>query len=223
MPFVLWLLPIQGEQVFYGGDFADAWPWLCIITVPVFVPLGLGLGVVADLSQVLNKKDSAGFVKRALNRTRDAADQGRAKAQHNLGNKYRHGEGVARDYAEAAKWYRKAAEQGLAVAQYNLGLMHASGIGVPRNDIESYVWFLVAAATGTGVPRSLWQKPTSRPSNMPPPRNEPPNSSSKSTPTKRSDRQLMNANVARQAMPNVGVGRLFKQRAAATRRRRLVT
>jgi len=134
--------------VFYGGDFADAWPWLCIITVPVFVPLGLGLGFVADLSQVLNKKDSAGFVKRKLNRTRDAAEQGRAKAQHNLGNKYRHGEGVARDYAEAAKWYRKAAEQGLAVAQYNLGLMHASGIGVPRNDIESYVWFLVAAATG---------------------------------------------------------------------------
>jgi len=137
-----------GGQVFYGGDFADAWPWLCIITVPVFVPLGLGLGFVADLSQVLNKKDSAGFVKRKLNRTRDAAEQGRAKAQHNLGNKYRHGEGVARDYAEAAKWYRKAAEQGLAVAQYNLGLMHASGIGVPRNDIESYVWFLVAAATG---------------------------------------------------------------------------
>ena len=43
---------------------------------------------------------------------RKAAEQGHANAQHNLGNRYRKGEGVTQDYAEAVKWYSKAAEMG---------------------------------------------------------------------------------------------------------------
>ena len=40
------------------------------------------------------------------------AEQGLAEAQNKLGDCYRLGDGVTKDYAEAVKWYRKAAKQG---------------------------------------------------------------------------------------------------------------
>jgi len=43
---------------------------------------------------------------------RMAAEQGHAKAQHNLAVMYQNGQGVSQDYFEAAKWYRMAVEQG---------------------------------------------------------------------------------------------------------------
>ena len=42
----------------------------------------------------------------------EAADQGLAEAQFNLGCMYKHGQGVAQDYSAAMKWYRMAADQG---------------------------------------------------------------------------------------------------------------
>ena len=38
--------------------------------------------------------------------------------------KYFHGEGVPKDFSEAARLFRKAAEQGHAYAQYRLGIMY---------------------------------------------------------------------------------------------------
>ena len=78
----------------------------------------------------------------------NAAEQGDAKAQHNLGNKYRHGEGVARDDTEAVKWYRKAAEQGYAEAQFYLGVAYRDGKGVPKNVLEAVKWYRKAAEQG---------------------------------------------------------------------------
>ena len=77
---------------------------------------------------------------------RQAAEQGHAWAQLNLGVRYYRGEGVARDYAEALRWYRQAAEQGEASAQFNLGLMYDKGEGVPRDYVEAYKWYSLAAA-----------------------------------------------------------------------------
>ena len=65
---------------------------------------------------------------------RQAAEQGEAKAQYNLGVMYAEGEGVPEDDRKAVKWYRKAAEQGNAPAQYNLGVKYAKGEGVPEDD-----------------------------------------------------------------------------------------
>lgn len=45
---------------------------------------------------------------------RPLADQGNASAQARIGQMYREGSGVPRDYAEALKWFRKAADQGFA-------------------------------------------------------------------------------------------------------------
>ncbi|MGH8710693.1 MAG: tetratricopeptide repeat protein, partial [Burkholderiales bacterium] len=59
--------------------------------------------------------------------------QGFGTAQFNLGYMYSKGRGVAKDDAEAVKWYRKAAEQGLATAQFNLGLKYERGEGVAKD------------------------------------------------------------------------------------------
>lgn len=82
-----------------------------------------------------------------------AAEQGDAKAQFNLGVMYSEGRGVPQNDAAAVKWFRLAAEQGDASAQYNLGGMYAEGRGFPQNNISAYVWLSVAAAQGEVIAR----------------------------------------------------------------------
>jgi TPR repeat protein len=69
-------------------------------------------------------------------------------AQYNLGILYSAGRGVAKDEAEAAKWYRLAAEQGYVLAQSSLGLILQNGRGVPRDLIDAYMWLGLASARG---------------------------------------------------------------------------
>jgi hypothetical protein len=47
---------------------------------------------------------------------------------------YENGRGVAKNDAEAAKWYRKAAEQGNALGQENLRRMQQAGRGVVQSN-----------------------------------------------------------------------------------------
>ena len=76
------------------------------------------------------------------------AEQGDAKAQHNLGVMYDYGRGTPQDNTKAVKWYRRAAEQGIPEAQHNLGLIYENGQGVPRNDTEAVKWYRRAAEQG---------------------------------------------------------------------------
>jgi TPR repeat protein len=57
------------------------------------------------------------------------AKQGDAGAQFSLGCMYANGNGVAKDEAKAAKWFRNAADQDHSGAQYNLGLIYQNGRG----------------------------------------------------------------------------------------------
>ncbi|MBF0127147.1 MAG: sel1 repeat family protein [Magnetococcales bacterium] len=79
---------------------------------------------------------------------RDAADQGDAEAQYNLGVMLEKGQGTPRSCAEAAQWYRLAADQGFALAQYNLGVLYLQGTGVPHREREATRWFRKAAEQG---------------------------------------------------------------------------
>jgi TPR repeat protein len=79
---------------------------------------------------------------------RQAAEQGDAKAQFNLGLAYENGQGVPKDETEAVKWYQKAAEQGYAEGQCNLGLAYYKGQGVPKNETEAVKWWRKATAQG---------------------------------------------------------------------------
>ena len=76
------------------------------------------------------------------------AERGEADAQYSLGNNFRKGEGVPRDYAESVRWYRKAADQGEAKGQYALGCMSYYGQGVPQDYTEAVRWYRKAAAQG---------------------------------------------------------------------------
>ena len=81
-------------------------------------------------------------------RSRPIEQQGNASGQYNLGVMYADGRGVARDDAEAVRWYRRAAEQGNASGQVNLGLRYSTGRGVARDDAEAVRWYRRAAEQG---------------------------------------------------------------------------
>ena len=79
---------------------------------------------------------------------RQAAEQGHAGAQNNLGHCYYKGYGVPQNYTIAVEWYRKAAEQGDAMAQNNLGYCYANGYGVPQDYNKVVEWYRKAAEQG---------------------------------------------------------------------------
>jgi TPR repeat protein len=58
------------------------------------------------------------------------------------------GEGVERNPAEAARWWRAAADQGLPQAQFNLGMLYETGQGVTVDYLEAAKWYEQAAAQG---------------------------------------------------------------------------
>ncbi len=79
---------------------------------------------------------------------RAKAEAGDPKAQNNLGVLYANGQGVPKDYAKAAHWYRLAANQGNAFAQYDLGVLYATGQGVPKDYGKAAHWYRLAANQG---------------------------------------------------------------------------
>jgi TPR repeat protein len=76
------------------------------------------------------------------------AEKGEAAAQSELATLFTQGDGVKRDYKEAAKWYQLAADHGFAKAQVALGELYEAGQGVPRDDAEAAKWYRKAADQG---------------------------------------------------------------------------
>jgi TPR repeat protein len=70
---------------------------------------------------------------------------GDARVRGILGRRYALGVGVAKDDAEAVKWFRKAAEAGDAYGQESLGFCYLIGQGLPKNEEEALQWFRKAA------------------------------------------------------------------------------
>ena len=110
--------------------------------IPRLVRIATAVLVAGGLAvMVLSAQDD-------LDTVRQAAEQGDARAQFNLGIMYDNGEGVLKDEAEAVKWCRLAAKQGYVDAQFMLGNIYGSGIGVPQDDVEAARWFRMAAEQG---------------------------------------------------------------------------
>jgi len=76
------------------------------------------------------------------------AENGDAALQYQLGLCYFNGNNVAKDYLEAARWWRKAAEQDYAPAQYQFGLCYYAGYGVEQDYAESVKWWSKASERG---------------------------------------------------------------------------
>ena len=115
--------------------------------------LATSMAAAQDYDAGLAAAQSGDFAT-ALREWTPLAEQGNAKAQHNLGFMYSNGQGVPQDDAEAVKWYRLAAEQGDTEAQFNLGLMYRNGQGVPQDYAEAVKWYRLAAEQVTRTRKS---------------------------------------------------------------------
>jgi len=76
------------------------------------------------------------------------ANAGDVATQSILGLMYYSGDGVSKDFGEAAEWYRKAAEKGGTTSQRLLGKMYFKGEGVPQNYTQAAEWYRKAAEQG---------------------------------------------------------------------------
>jgi len=72
---------------------------------------------------------------------RIAADNGNAKAQSMVGDRYYY----AHDLQESAKWYLKSAEQGYADGEFKIALAYLDGEGVIQSDSLGVSWLKKAA------------------------------------------------------------------------------
>ena len=88
------------------------------------------------------------FMEEMVSMLEEAADQGHANAQCNLGVMYDKGNIVAQNYPAAMKWHRMAADQGYADAQFNLGAKYEEGHGVAQDYSAAIKWFRMAANQG---------------------------------------------------------------------------
>jgi localization factor PodJL len=79
---------------------------------------------------------------------RQAAADGDARAQFEIGAIYTEGRAVAQDFALAATWYERAAAQGFAPAQYRLGNLYENGRGVEKDLEQARLWYQRAAEAG---------------------------------------------------------------------------
>jgi TPR repeat protein len=77
-----------------------------------------------------------------------AAAQGHAGAQCNLGLMYRDGEGVPQNTKKAAELLSQAAAQGDADSKFYLGMMYRTGDGVPQDEARGTALLEQAASQG---------------------------------------------------------------------------
>ena len=117
---------------------------ICLLSTTFLIPISPAAGGMAEGLAAYRAGDYTAAHAEWL----PLAREGAAAAQRNVGQLYRLGQGVPRDAAVAANWYRLAAEQGLARAQSNLAAMYLQGDGVEKNAGVAAEWFRRAAAQG---------------------------------------------------------------------------
>jgi len=78
----------------------------------------------------------------------DGAQQGDIAAQYDLALMLEAGQGVAKDDAQALRWFQAAADQGLADAQARVGNFYLEGRVVQQDFTLALKWFRMAADQG---------------------------------------------------------------------------
>jgi len=87
-------------------------------------------------------------LKENISNTIKNAELGDASYQNQLGNLYKLGEDIEKDYVRAVNWYELSAAQGNHNAMYNLGLMYQNGFGVKQNYDAAFSWLNKSATSG---------------------------------------------------------------------------
>lgn len=96
----------------------------------------------------MGRNGKAKDYKKAAEYYRQAADQGHAGAQANLGLMLRDGQGVSVNLQESIMYFAKAAAQGNTTGQVNLAWMYDTGKGVSKDYKEAVKWYRKAAEQG---------------------------------------------------------------------------
>lgn len=116
--------------------------------------LMLSLGITAGaahaelITNPASVNASTNYASMAVPSLQAAAKAGSAPAQFYLATRYKLGQGVQADLAQAFSWYKKAADQGVSAAQLNVGQMYAEGRGVKQDINAAKVWLQKAAKQG---------------------------------------------------------------------------
>ena len=104
---------------------------------------------MAELAQL----SEFGKVPFDFNMLLNAAKADNLDAQWMLAHRYKKGNGVAQNDAEAFKWFMKAVEHDgssrVTQAAYEIGLLYEAGRGVPKDIIKARQWFVAAAESNT--------------------------------------------------------------------------
>ena len=86
------------------------------------------------------------------------AEQGEARAQRHLANRYLRGQGVPEDAARAVYWMGRAAEAGLPAAQRSYGEFLEQGVGGAADPDKARQWYRRAAEQGDRIARQHLQR-----------------------------------------------------------------
>ena len=126
------------------ASYRVRWDLMRLICMVVFI---LPTPVFADLDKAFEAVHQNDYEK-AYTLFLEAANQGNAEAQNNLGVLIREGKGTSKNDAEAVSWFQKAADQGFADAQYQLGNMYENGLGVEQSYAVAAQWYKKSAEQG---------------------------------------------------------------------------
>lgn len=113
-----------------------------------FIALGVLGSLTAASAQSLERAEATyyrGDYADAMRLMRPIAEGGNRHAQYLIGFMHERGQGVPKDYEQAAKWYGQAANLGHPFAQNNLGVLYKHGRGVTKDPVAAYKWFGLAA------------------------------------------------------------------------------
>jgi TPR repeat protein len=109
---------------------------------PWFIVALLGLFALSPVRAGMTPEEV-----KAFERYKVKAEKGGREDQYNLAYSYFNGNGVAKNFVQAAAWYRKAAEQGDAEAQFYMALFYCYGFGVAKDEVEAYAYWNLAGIT----------------------------------------------------------------------------
>src|SRR3569833_2956846 len=108
-------LQSKGAPVRSKNGMGQALSYVRLLLISIMlVPVAAVAGQLEDGNEALKSGD----FQTAYRLLRPLADQGDALAQIGMGAMYAEGQGLERDYKEAARWFGLAAEQKVARAQF---------------------------------------------------------------------------------------------------------
>lgn len=83
-----------------------------------------------------------------LGELKAAADEGDTGAMRAIGNRYKNGDGVEKDFAQMEQWWQKAADAGNTTAQWDLGYFYLIGMYLKKDTDKALEYYGHAVDNG---------------------------------------------------------------------------